>query len=120
MEAIPPDEENRPDEPPDYDLHGWQSAWASIEEDADDDPDAALSAYADIVERALRASGYAADDPVARQGEEPEILLTYLSAREVAERAELGDASRSEVEVATDDLRAIFDSVVNELVLREP
>ena len=48
------------------------------------------------------------------------MVLTYLSAREVAERAELGDASRSEVEVATEDLRSILDSVVNELVLREP
>ena len=120
MEVVPPDEENRPDEPANYDLHGWESAWASIEEDADGDPDAAISAYAEIVERALRAAGYAVHDPVARQGEEPEVVLTYLSAREVAERAELGDASRSEVEVATEDLRSILDSVVNELVLREP
>jgi hypothetical protein len=120
METFPPDEEIRPDEPPDYDLYGWESAWASIEEDAASDPDAALSAFADIAAQALRAAGYALDDPVVRRGDEPEIVLTYLSAREVAERAELGEASRAEVETATEDLRAVFDSVVNELALREP
>lgn len=76
-------------------LHGWESSWASIEEDADGDPDAALSQFADLVERL---------------GEEPEIVATYFAAREAAERAELGGASRSEVELAIEDLRAVFYS----------
>lgn len=95
---------------PGFDLHGWESSWASIEEDADGDPDAALSQFAELVERMLTASGYALDDPVARLGEEPEIVATYFAAREAAERAELGGASRSEVELAIEDLRAVFHS----------
>ena len=100
---------------PDLDLHGWESEWASIEQDADGDPDAALSLYADLVEGVLEATGYAIADPVARQGEEREVVVTYLAARDVAERAELGEATRSEVEVATDDLRSVFDSLLGEI-----
>src|SRR5262245_47134331 len=102
----------RTDEGPSgFDEHDWESTWASIEEVAEDDPDAALSQYADLVERMLTARGYALDDAVVRQGEEPEVVTTYLAARETAERAELGDASRGDVELAIDDLRALFDTV---------
>jgi len=38
-------------EQPGSNLHQWESQWASIDEDADGDPDAALSQYADLVER---------------------------------------------------------------------
>jgi hypothetical protein len=114
LTSIEADEEP-PARPPDLDLHGWESTWASIEEDAEGDPDAALSLYADLVERVVRASGYALEDPVARQGEEPEVIVTYLAARDVAERAEVGDATRSEVEVATDDLRTVFESLLGEI-----
>lgn len=101
--------------PPDLDVHGWESTWASIEEDAEGDPDAALSLYADLVERVLQTTGYAIGDPVARQGEEPEVVVTYFAARDVAERAEVGDATRSEVELATEDLRAVFASLLDEI-----
>ena len=49
-------------------------------------------------------------DAVAREGEEREIVTTYLAARETAERAELGAASRSEVEQAIEDLRSVFNT----------
>ena len=96
------------------DLHAWESQWASIAEDADDDPDAALSQYAGLVESMLEAHGYAVRDPVAREGEEREVVTTYLAARETAERAEVGAASRSEVEQAIDDLRAVFKTFEDE------
>lgn len=100
---------------PGFDEYGWDSAWASIEEDSADDPDAALSMYADLVERMLASSGYALTDPVARQGESPEIVQAYFSARDTAERAEVGVASRGDVEVALEDLRSIFDAISIEL-----
>ena len=52
------------------------------------------------------------DDPVERLGDEAEIVLTYRSARQTAERAEVGEASREDVEVATDDLRGIYETLV--------
>jgi hypothetical protein len=99
-------------EEPGFDLHEWTSVKASIEEDIADDPDAGLSQLADLVRRMLLDRGYAVDDPVASQGEEVEIVVSYRAARETTERAELGDASRSEVENAIDELREVFASLV--------
>jgi len=102
---------------PGADLHSWESQWASIDEDAADDPDAALGQYLGVVERILVTGGFAIDDPVARQGEAPELIATFLTAREVAERAEVGRASRTEVEQAIEDLRSIFGSLMQEVGL---
>jgi hypothetical protein len=99
---------------PGVDLHEWQSMWASVEQDLADDPDAALSQLADIAERMLRARGYDLDDPVQLEGDEPEVVVTYRSARETAERAELGAASRADVESAIEDLRAVYDTFATE------
>jgi hypothetical protein len=99
---------------PGLDLHEWESTWASIEEDESLDPDGSLSQYADLVESMLIESGYEVRDPVQRSGDEPEVLLSYLSAREVTERAEVGEASRDEVRTAIDDLRAVFETIVAE------
>jgi hypothetical protein len=109
-----------PDDPtqPGFELHEWESAWASIEADLEADRDAALSRFAELVERMLLANGYRVDDPVAREGEEPELVVTYLSARETAERAEIGAASRSEVELAIDDLRDVFGSLGSDAGVR--
>ena len=99
---------------PGVDLHEWESAWASVEEDLEADPAAALSQLADLVERMLRARGYDLDDPVALGGDEPEIVVTYRAARETTERAELGGASRADVGTAIDDLRILFDTLTIE------
>lgn len=99
---------------PGLDLHEWESAWASVEEDLETDPVAALSQLADIVERMLRSRGFHVDDPVAAGGDEPEILVTYRAARETTDRAELGEASRAEVGTAIDDLRIVFEALSTE------
>ena len=96
---------------PGQDLHEWQSARASLEEEADSSPDAVLSELAELVERMLVARGYDVTDPVARAGDERDVVVSYLAARETAERAELGEASRGDVEAALDDLRSVFDTI---------
>lgn len=98
---------------PGLDLHEWESMWASVEEDADADPDAALSQLADLVERMLRERGIVLSDPVEASGDDPELVVTYRSARETAERAELGQAARKDVRAAIDDLRAIFETLAH-------
>ena len=99
---------------PGFDLHEWESRWASIEQDLEDDRDAAVSQLAELVEQVLVENGYDVTDPVSRAGDEREVVATYLSAREIAERAEVGAASRSEVELAIDDLRDVFTTLVGE------
>lgn len=100
---------------PGFDLHEWEGRWASIVEDLDGDPAGALSQLTDVVEHMLEAGGYAVRDPVARGGDEPEVVVTYRSARETAERAELGAASRSEIDMAIEDLRDLFGSLSGEV-----
>jgi hypothetical protein len=99
---------------PGLDLHEWESRWSSIEEDVEDDPDAALSQLTDLVERMLVARGYDVNDPVQSSGDEPEMMVTFRAVRETAERAELGEASRADVETAIEDLRGIFETLVVE------
>ena len=107
-------EHSEPARDPGLDIHGWESRWASIEEDLEGDPGTALSQLAELVREMLLESGYSVDDPVARTGEEPEVVVSYLSARQTAERAELGEASRTEVETALDDLQSVFHTVSGE------
>jgi len=108
--AVDDGETLRPVEPG-QDLHEWMSTRASLEEEAESSPDAVLSEFAELVERMLVSRGYDVTDPVARAGDERDIVLSYLTARETAERAELGNASRGDVEAALDDLRSVFDSI---------
>ncbi|MBA3382526.1 MAG: hypothetical protein H0T97_11800 [Actinobacteria bacterium] len=99
---------------PGLDLHEWESARASVEEDLEADPAAALSQLADIVERMLVERGYHLGDPVAVGGDDPEIVVTYRAVRETTERAELGEASRADVRTAIDDLRLLFETITTE------
>jgi hypothetical protein len=62
----------------------------------------------------LLSRGYRVDDPVAASGDDPEIVRTYASAREVTERAELGEASRAEIAEAIEDVRALFETLAAE------
>jgi hypothetical protein len=99
---------------PGLDLHELESRWSSIDEEAADDPDVALSQFADLVESMLVPRGYDVNDPVQSAGDEPEIVVTYRAARETAERAERGEASRADVEAAIEDLRGIYETLVIE------
>jgi hypothetical protein len=96
------------------DRHEWESVWASLEDELEDSPDAALSQLADLVRDMLTSRGVALDDPVATSGDEAEIVLAYRNARQTAERAELGEASRGDVGVAIDDLRSIYEAILAE------
>jgi hypothetical protein len=97
---------------PGLDRHEWESAWSSLEADLREDPDAAVSQLADLVEDMLISRGYGVDDPVEEAGDEPEIVTTYRGARETVERAEVGEASRGDVEAAIDDLRAVYETLL--------
>jgi hypothetical protein len=100
---------------PGLDLHEWESELASIEEDLADDPDTGLTAFHDLVGRMLTARGFSIDDPVADDGDEPEVVRQFRAAREIALRVDAGqDVEREDVLDAIEGLRAVYDYVVNE------
>jgi hypothetical protein len=100
---------------PGLDLHEWESEFASIEPDIADDPDNALLELTSLVGRMLDARGFAVDDPVADEGEEPEILASFRAAREVARLVDSAqDVEEDAVASAIEDLRAIYDYLLVE------
>jgi hypothetical protein len=100
---------------PGLDLHEWESEFASIEPDIADDPDNALVELTSLVGRMLTVRGIPVDDPVADDGEEPEILTSFRAAREVARLLDSAqDVEPDAVATAIEDLRAIYDYLLVE------
>lgn len=98
---------------PGLDRHEWESELGALEAELADAPREALPELHDLVERMLRERGYAPDDPVANDGDDPEVLREYLAARETAARVERGDdVGPGDVAAAVIGLRAIFDHLV--------
>ena len=60
--------------------HEWESEWESLEEGLRDDRADALPEVDGLVSRILEERGYDLTDPVARDGEEREVVAEYLAA----------------------------------------
>jgi hypothetical protein len=101
---------------PGLDRHDWQSHLEGLDDDLHADPFDALPELADLVERMLMEADYDVADPVARDGEEREIVAEYLAAREIANLVEQGNTTISpgDVALAINGLRAVADYLVRE------
>ena len=101
---------------PGLDRHEWESEWQALEEELADDSASALSDVDDLVERMLIERGYAIDDPVAREGDDREVVAEFLAAREIMRLVEQGsdDVSPGDVGAAVNGYRAIFDYLIAE------
>jgi hypothetical protein len=101
---------------PGLDRHEWESEWQSLEEQLADAPAEALTGVDDLVERMLNERGYALTDPVAREGDDREIVAEFLAAREITRLVEEGseDVSPGDVAAAVNGYRAIFDYLIAE------
>jgi hypothetical protein len=96
---------------PGIDRHQWASELEALDEALHDDPAGALPELADLVERMLTESGYDLADPVARAGEEREVVSEYLAARETSDLVERGSegVGPGDVAAAIDGLRALAE-----------
>jgi hypothetical protein len=100
---------------PGLDRHEWESELETLEPELRDAPADALPDLADLVERMLIERGFDVEDPLAREGDEPEIIREYLSAREVSDRAERGESvDPGDVAAAINGLRALYDHLLAE------
>jgi hypothetical protein len=94
---------------PGLDRHEWESRMQALEEELRDEPAAGLPELADLVEQMLVESGYELDDPVARAGEEREVVAEYVAARETSDRVERDDpVDPGDIGAAIEGLRSIF------------
>ena len=73
---------------PGLDRHEWETEWQQLEPLVLDSPRESLPELHDLVRRMLEERGYAIDQEVVREGNDPEIIAEYLAAREITGRAE--------------------------------
>ncbi len=103
-------------EEPGLDRHEWESEMQALEDELHAEPAEALPELGDLVERMLGECGYELADPVAREGEEREVVAEDLAAREISDRVERGDAGvgPGDVAAAINGFRAIYDFIIAE------
>jgi iron uptake system EfeUOB component EfeO/EfeM len=99
---------------PGLERHEWESEWESLEEGLRDDPADALPEVDGLVSRMLEESGYDLTDPVAREGEEREVVAEYLAAHEILQAVERDsdDLSPGDIAAAVNGYRAVFEHLV--------
>ena len=101
---------------PGLDRHEWESEMRVLEDQLGENPAESLPELDALVARMLAESGYELADPVAREGEEPEVVTEYLAAHEITQASERDsdDLSPGDVAAAISGYRAVFDHLVSE------
>ena len=100
---------------PGLDKHEWESQWQQFEEDAETSPAEALPEFDRLMEQMLDARGYALDDPVAREGDDREIVSEFLAAREITQAVDQGkDVAAEDIQEALENYRSLHDYLLVE------
>jgi hypothetical protein len=95
---------------PGLDKHEWESRWQQFEEDLASDPAEALPEVDRLLEEMLDARGYAIHDPVAREGDDRDIVAEFLAAREITRAVDQGaQVEREDVDVAVENYRSLYE-----------
>src|ERR671934_2081430 len=101
---------------PGLDRHEWESQWQALEELVQDSPAEALPELDRLVEEMLNERGYALDDPVAREGDDREIVAEFLAAREITRvvEADAEGISPGDVAAAVNGYRSLYEYLLAE------
>jgi hypothetical protein len=98
---------------PGLDLHEWESIWADLDDAAANAPDETLPEMVRLVQQMLDERGFDLHEPITAEGEEPEILRSFLAARELVAVLDAGGEVEPEaIADAIEDVRAVHDHVV--------
>ena len=100
---------------PGLDRHEWESEMQALEDQLGENPAEALPELDRLLERMLDETGYDLADPVAREGDEREVVSEFLAAREITQLIEKdqGDVGPGDVAAAINGSRAVFDYIVS-------
>lgn len=101
---------------PGLDRHEWESRWESLAEELEDSPRDVLPELDELVEQMLDERGYALDDPVAREGDDREVVSEFLAARETTQRLrdDPDAVSPGDVGAAVNGYRAVYEYLIEE------
>jgi hypothetical protein len=98
---------------PGLDLHEWETRWSRLDDAAADEPTETLPQMVRLIQEMLEERGFDLHEPITAEGEEPELLRSFLAARELAQLLDEGiDVDPDGVADAIDDLRALHDYLV--------
>jgi hypothetical protein len=100
---------------PGLDRHAWESELRALEDQLAENPAESLPELDRLVARMLEEAGYDLTDPVAREGDEREVVAEYIAAHELTQAAERGadELPPGEVAAAINGYRALFDHLVS-------
>jgi len=99
---------------PGLDRHEWETEWQALEAELEDAPAETLPEVADLVERMMLARGFPIYDEVADGGIEPDLLVEFRSAREIALRLERGDdVDPGDIGEAIRNYREIYGQLID-------
>jgi len=100
---------------PGLDRRDWESELQALEDDMRENPAEALPELDALVRRMLDETGYDLADPVAREGDEREVVSEYLAAHEITSASERGsdELSPGDIAAAINGYRAVFDYIVS-------
>jgi len=101
---------------PGLDRHEWESQWQALEEQVEDSPAEALPELDSLVAEMLEERGYALEEPVAREGDEREIVAEFLAAREITRLVEStsDEVSADDVASAVNSYRSLYEYLIAE------
>ncbi|MFL6010400.1 MAG: hypothetical protein ACJ734_01275 [Gaiellaceae bacterium] len=99
---------------PGLDRHEWESRWQSLEQELEDSPRDVLPELDLLVEQMLVERGYAVEDPVAREGDDREVVAEFLAAREITQllRDDPDAVSPGDVAAAVNGYRALYEYLI--------
>jgi hypothetical protein len=100
---------------PGLDKHEWESQWQQFEEDLESSPAEALSEVDRLIYEMLESRGYAIDDPVAREGDDREIVVEFLAAREITRQVEQDEeVDPGDIAAAVEGYRSLYEYLIVE------
>ena len=98
---------------PGQDLDEWETRWEELQELAEDSPGEALPEIVRQVEPMIVEAGFDLQNEVVVEGEE-DVVRDFLAARDIARAAERGAVDPEDVQTALEDLREIYDFLVEQ------
>jgi hypothetical protein len=99
---------------PGLDRHEWESEWESLEDGIHDDPVDAIAELDILVHRMLEEAGFDIDDPVEREGDEREVVASFIAAHEIRLAIDRGsdEISAGDVAAAINNYREIYEFII--------
>jgi hypothetical protein len=100
---------------PGLDKHLWESSWQQFDEDVQTAPAEALPELDDLILQMLEARGYGPADPVAREGDDRDVVAEFSAAHEITEAVEAGkDVEKEDVDRAIANYRGLYEFLIVE------